>query len=134
MINYCFLTTNHWLLLFVLEPNTITATYVDNTDIFSSGNDPVQTSSHLQNHINLIENWSSKWRIKIYSCKFHIKKIQKSYTIFTRNTYSYLFSFQLHESFYANNFLETQKIYIYNYIKLFATMFSKHATLNKYAL
>jgi len=41
--------------------NTIMATYADDTAIFSPGNNPVQTSDSLQNHLNQIENWSSKW-------------------------------------------------------------------------
>ena len=45
--------------------NTIMATYADDTAILCPGNDPVQTSNSLQNHLKLIENWSSKWRIKI---------------------------------------------------------------------
>lgn len=40
--------------------NTIMAIYANDTAILSPGNDPVQTSNSLQNHLNLIENWSSK--------------------------------------------------------------------------
>jgi hypothetical protein len=39
---------------------TIIAEYADDTAILVPGNDPVQTSIHLQNHLNQIENWTSK--------------------------------------------------------------------------
>lgn len=46
-------------------PNTIMATYADDTAILSPGNDPEVTSNFLQTHLNLIDSWSSNWRIKI---------------------------------------------------------------------
>jgi len=49
-------------------PNSIKMTivsYADDTAILSPGNDPMQSSAFLQNHLNLIENWSTKWHIKI---------------------------------------------------------------------
>lgn len=45
--------------------NTTMASYADDTAIISPGNDIEQSSSFLQNHLNLIENWATKWRIKI---------------------------------------------------------------------
>lgn len=40
------------------------ATNADDTTILSPGNNPMKTSDSLENHLNLIENRSSKWRIK----------------------------------------------------------------------
>uniref|UniRef100_A0A2S2Q5T5 RNA-directed DNA polymerase from mobile element jockey n=1 Tax=Sipha flava TaxID=143950 RepID=A0A2S2Q5T5_9HEMI len=45
--------------------NTTMASYADDTLILSPGNDTAQSSIFLQNHLNLIENWATKWRIKI---------------------------------------------------------------------
>jgi len=38
---------------------------VDDTAILSPVNNPAQSSASLQNHLNLIENWATKWSIKI---------------------------------------------------------------------
>lgn len=46
-------------------PNTIMATYADDTAILSPGNDPVETVHFLQTHLDLIDEWSSNWKIKI---------------------------------------------------------------------
>jgi len=46
-------------------PNTIMATYADDTAILSAGNDPVETVHCLQTHLNLKDKWSSNWKIKI---------------------------------------------------------------------
>lgn len=43
------------------KAKTIMAKYAENTATLSPGNNPVLTSKALQNHLNLIENWSSKW-------------------------------------------------------------------------
>lgn len=45
--------------------NTILDTYADDTAILSSNSDPVEASLALQLHLNLIDNWSQKWNIKI---------------------------------------------------------------------
>jgi hypothetical protein len=46
-------------------PNTIIATYADDTAILSPGKDPVETVRCLQTHLNLIDKWLSNWKIKI---------------------------------------------------------------------
>ncbi|KAL4098379.1 hypothetical protein QTP88_023004 [Uroleucon formosanum] len=46
-------------------PNTVMATYADDTAILSPGNDPVKTVHFLQTHLDLIDKWSPNWKIKI---------------------------------------------------------------------
>lgn len=41
------------------------ATYADDTAILSPDNDPVETVYFLQTHLDLINEWSSNWKIKI---------------------------------------------------------------------
>lgn len=43
--------------------NAIMATHAGYTAIFSSGNDSVETVHFLKTHLNLIDEWSSNWRI-----------------------------------------------------------------------
>lgn len=47
------------------------ATYADNTAVLSPGHNPAHIFEALQNHLNLIENWSSSWRIEINSEKYN---------------------------------------------------------------
>jgi len=50
--------------------NTILATYADDTAVILSDNsDSVEASLALQLHLNLIDNWSLKWKIKINADK-----------------------------------------------------------------
>lgn len=43
----------------------ILATYADDTAILSFNSDSVEAYFALQLHLNLIYNWSLKWKIKI---------------------------------------------------------------------
>jgi len=52
--------------------NTIIATYVDDTAILASNSDPVQASTHLQNHLYLINTWATKCRILINPSNYHL--------------------------------------------------------------
>jgi len=45
--------------------NTTIATYADDTAILSSNSDPTLSSNYLQNHLNLIKTWATKWKILI---------------------------------------------------------------------
>ncbi|KAL4104430.1 hypothetical protein QTP88_019731 [Uroleucon formosanum] len=45
--------------------NTTLATYADDTAILCANNDPDETSNCLQTHLDSIDNWATKWRIKI---------------------------------------------------------------------
>lgn len=45
--------------------STISATYADNTSILSSDSDSSKAFNALQHHLDLIEEWSSNWKIKI---------------------------------------------------------------------
>lgn len=45
--------------------DTITATYADDTSILSSNRDPFVAFNALQIHLDLIDKWSSNWKIKI---------------------------------------------------------------------
>lgn len=48
---------------------TIVATFADDTAIMSSHTDPVVATEKLQNHLNLIDNWFKKWKIKVNNTK-----------------------------------------------------------------
>jgi len=41
------------------------ASYADDTATLSPGIDPALSFASLQNHLILIKNWATKWRIKI---------------------------------------------------------------------
>lgn len=45
--------------------NTTLATYADDTAILCANNDPDETTNCLQTHLDSIDNWATKWRIKI---------------------------------------------------------------------
>lgn len=45
--------------------NTTLATYADDTAILCANYDPDETSNCLQAHLDSIDNWATKWRIKI---------------------------------------------------------------------
>lgn len=67
------------------------ATYFDDTAILSAGSDPVETVHCLQTHLNLIDKWSSNWKIKVNPDKsiyvpFTLKKIHPPPPPFSRNT------------------------------------------------
>jgi hypothetical protein len=47
------------------DPNTILATYADDTAILSINKNPISTSDNLQKHTSKIETWSKKWKTKI---------------------------------------------------------------------
>uniref|UniRef100_A0A2S2PX53 Putative RNA-directed DNA polymerase n=2 Tax=Sipha flava TaxID=143950 RepID=A0A2S2PX53_9HEMI len=49
--------------------DTIIATYADDTAILSSNKNPTVAFNALQNHLDLIDNWSSNWKIKINADK-----------------------------------------------------------------
>jgi hypothetical protein len=49
--------------------NTVLATFADDTAILSANQDPLIASSDLQKHMNLLQNWFQKWRIKINNGK-----------------------------------------------------------------
>jgi hypothetical protein len=58
---------------FQKSTNTTIATYADDTAILASNSDPVQASSYLQNHNNLINTWAIKWKILINpKISFHV--------------------------------------------------------------
>jgi len=49
--------------------NTLIGTYADDTAILSSSQDPHETSSLLQNHLNSLSHWFKSWKIKINDSK-----------------------------------------------------------------
>jgi hypothetical protein len=51
------------------SPNTLVADYADDKAIISVNNDPVIASHHLQNHLSLMEEWYTNWRLKINQSK-----------------------------------------------------------------
>jgi len=48
-----------------VSTNTTLATYADDIAILCANNDHVETSNCLQTHLDSIDNWATKWRIKI---------------------------------------------------------------------
>jgi len=48
-----------------ITTNTTMATYADDTAILCTRNDPDDASNLLQIHLDLINNWATKWRTKI---------------------------------------------------------------------
>ena len=51
------------------HPETILATFADDTAILSSNPDPEIASLNLQSHLSLIEHWCNKWRIQVNESK-----------------------------------------------------------------
>jgi hypothetical protein len=49
-------------------------TFADDTAIFATLDNPVTASTHLQEHLSLIEAWISKWKIKVYTNNLHPPK------------------------------------------------------------
>jgi hypothetical protein len=49
--------------------NTLTGTFTDDTVILASHEDPMTATTRLQQHINLLEAWATKWKIKINETK-----------------------------------------------------------------
>jgi hypothetical protein len=45
--------------------STTIATYADDTALLAANNDPIVASRHLQHHLNLLQQWYSKRKIKI---------------------------------------------------------------------
>jgi hypothetical protein len=43
---------------------TTTATYADDTAILASHQNPISASTNLQHHINQLEKWLKRWRMK----------------------------------------------------------------------
>lgn len=52
-----------------LSRHTVIATFADDTAILSSHNDKHIATYHLQNHIQCIESWLQKWKIKVNESK-----------------------------------------------------------------
>ena len=52
-----------------VHPDTLLATFADDTAILSSNSDPETASANLQRHLFLIEHWCKKWRIKVNESK-----------------------------------------------------------------
>jgi hypothetical protein len=48
---------------------TLTGTFADDTVILASPADPMAASTRLQHHINLLEAWATKQKIKINETK-----------------------------------------------------------------
>lgn len=49
--------------------DTTIATFADDTALIAVNNDPVMASRQLQHHLDLLQHWLSKWRIKINESK-----------------------------------------------------------------
>jgi hypothetical protein len=45
------------------------ATYADDTALLTASNDSIVAPRHLQHHLNLLQQWYSKWKIKINQTK-----------------------------------------------------------------
>lgn len=50
-------------------PQTIIATYADDTTILASHEDPITASQNLQTHLTHLEEWLQRWRIKANETK-----------------------------------------------------------------
>lgn len=48
-----------------LSDNTTLATFADDTAILSSDIDPVRASEKLQNHLNSLQGWLKRWKIRV---------------------------------------------------------------------
>jgi hypothetical protein len=51
------------------HPNTLIATFADNTCILTSDPDPNTTSQILQDHLSSIQSWCQRWRVKVNGAK-----------------------------------------------------------------
>jgi hypothetical protein len=49
--------------------NTTIATFSNDTALLAANNDPVVASQHLQHNLNILQQWCSKWNIKINQTK-----------------------------------------------------------------
>lgn len=49
--------------------NTITGTFADDTAILASHHDPIVASQYVQDHLNLLQQWLHRWRIKVNETK-----------------------------------------------------------------
>lgn len=49
--------------------DTTLATFADDTAILSVHNDPIQASQQLQQHLDLIQHWQQKWRLRTNETK-----------------------------------------------------------------
>jgi hypothetical protein len=49
---------------------TTIGTFADDTVILSSHEHPETASEQLQHHLNLLDQWAKKWKIKINEFKF----------------------------------------------------------------
>ena len=58
------------------NPNTTVAEYADDKVIYATHSDPTIATSFVQNHLNLMSPWYSRWRIKINESK-------STHTVFT---------------------------------------------------
>ena len=47
------------------SPNATISTFADDTAILSNHSNPIMVSAALQTHLQSLENWTRKWRIKI---------------------------------------------------------------------
>ena len=52
-----------------ISRHTTTATYADDTASLASHDDPVMASTNLQNHLDKLQLWFKKWRIKVNESK-----------------------------------------------------------------
>jgi hypothetical protein len=59
------------------DENTTTGTFTDDTVILATHPDPAQSTSNVQHHLNLIQAWIHKWKIKINETK----SIQVNFTL-----------------------------------------------------
>jgi hypothetical protein len=59
------------------DENTTTGTFADDTVILANHADPAQATSNLQHHLNRIQAWIHKWKIKINESK----SIQVNFTL-----------------------------------------------------
>jgi hypothetical protein len=53
----------------ITRDDTLIATFADDTAILSSDADPVRAPGGLHHHLNLLQNWLKKWKIKVDSIK-----------------------------------------------------------------
>ncbi|KAL4127101.1 hypothetical protein QTP88_011299 [Uroleucon formosanum] len=60
-----------------ITPNTSVADYADDKVIISMNDNPFIASSNLQTHLDLMENWYTKWRFKLN----HSKSIHTTFTL-----------------------------------------------------
>jgi hypothetical protein len=48
---------------------TILGTFADDTPIFPTHEDPIRALLHLPEHLNIMEEWPKKWKIKVNESK-----------------------------------------------------------------